>query len=242
MYDNNFLPNTRNASGTSTGNYKGYTKTSANYLELKNKLIEIAKSVGCDANKSAVMVNFFSDDDNWIAIVDTYDKVGGYPARNRPSVRPSFFKKWIDYCDWQDVYSFYSFAKISQEFPELQNDKNNCYQIKSALVSLEAVKANTILGDSSYQKAVEEKMAEYNALYASMSCDKFIIDEEKRKAEELAKRQLEAAQKAQGEAFDKASGNKPTEGSKTSNYILYGFVGLAALVFVIVLVKKVKKD
>ena len=247
MYDNNFLQSgsnaTKNATGGATGGtYKGYTKTSANYLELKNKLIDIAKSVGCDSNKSATMVNFFSDDDNWIAIVDTYDKIGGYPMRNRTSVRPCWLCKWIDYCDWQDVYHFYSFAKISHEFPELEAEKNNCYQLKSALVSLEAVKANTILSDSSYQTAVEEKMAEYNALYASMACDKYIIDEEKRKAEEMSKRAQELAQKLQADAFDKASGNKPTEGSKTSNYILYGFVGVAALVFVIVLVKKMKKD
>jgi len=251
MYDNNFLQSSsvnfakKNASGSTTaansGTYKGYTKTSTNYLEIKNKLIEIAKSVGCDPTKSSVMVNFFSDDDNWNAIIDTYDKFS-YPMRNRPSVRPCFFCKWIDYCDWQEVYHFYNFAKVSFDYPELETDKNNCYQIKSALVSLETAKANSILGDASYKTALEEKISEYNSLFASMSCDKFIIDEEKRKAEELAKRQLEAAQKAQGEAFDKASGNKPTEGSKTSNYILYGFVGLAALVFVIVSVKKVKKD
>jgi hypothetical protein len=110
------------------------------------------------------------------------------------------------------------------------------------LVSLETAKANSILADTYYKTALEEKISEYNSLFASMSCDKFIIDEEKRQAEELAKREQELAQKLQAEAFDKASGNKPTEGSKTSNYILYGFVGVAAIVFLIVLSKRVKKD
>jgi hypothetical protein len=246
---NNFLPHqtfsnfaTKNATGgTATREYKGYTQTSANYLAIKNKLIDIAKSVGCDANKSSIMVNFFSDDDNWIAIIDTYDKFS-YPMRNRTSVRPCFLCKWIDYCDWQEVYRFYNFAKVSYDYPRLANEKKNCYQIKSALVSLETAKANSILADTYYKTALEEKISEYNSLFASMSCDKFIIDEEKRQAEELAKREQELAQKLQAEAFDKASGNKPTEGSKTSNYILYGFVGVAAIVFLIVLSKRVKKD
>jgi hypothetical protein len=242
---NNFLPHktfsnfTKNASGASTEEtYKGYTKTGTKYTDLKNKIIKVATVVdSCASDYYNKMINFFRDDDNWKAIIDAYDKLGMPTSQY---INPTVFRHTT--CSWQNVYTFYSYARVAADFPHLDSDKKNCYQIKSALVSLEAVKANSILNDSYYGTAIDTKITEYNALFASMSCDKYIIDEEKRQAEELSKREQELAQKLQMEAYDKASGNTPTAGSKTSNYILYGFVGVAAIVFLIVLAKKVKND
>ena len=118
-------------------------------------------------------------------------------------------------------------------------NQSSCGIIKSALVGLESAKQNAIANrDDLYKKAIDMKISEYNAIYSSLNCDQYILDQERIKAEEMAKRQEELAAKLQAEAFDKASGTVPTQGSKTGTYVLYGFVGLSAIVFLTVLLKK----
>jgi hypothetical protein len=205
------------------------------------EIIEAAKSLaGCKPQESTTMVNFFSDADNVQAIAEAYDKFGGYPAKNRASYHTGvgFLGTWHDFCDFAPVYEFYCYAKISADFPKIAPNKSNCYKIKSALVGLETVKANAMLNDAVYQKAIETKISEYNALYASLSCDEYIINQEKIQAEEASLRTQENAAKLQAEAFDKASGTTPTQGSKTGTYILYGFVGVSAIIFISVMLKK----
>lgn len=205
-------------------------------------IIEAAKSLGgCKPRESEMMVSFFSDPDNEKAIAEAYDKRGSYPPRNRPSKHTGlgFLGKWTDYCDFDPIYEFYNYAKISADFPKVTATKANCYQIKSALVGLEAVRANALVNrDSVYQKAVETKISEYNAIYASLSCDQYIIDQEKIQLEEASLRKQKVAADLQAEAFDKASGTTPTTGSKTKTYVLYGFVGLTAIVFLTVILKR----
>jgi hypothetical protein len=203
------------------------------------QIIEVAKSLlGCRP-ESATMVNFFSDADNVQAIAEAYDKFGGYPAKNRESWRGGgLFGSWHDYCDYDPVYQFYCYAKISADFPKIAANQSNCYKIKSALVGLETVKANAMLSDAVYQKAIEMKISEYNALFASLSCDEYIINQEKIQAEEASLRTQQNAARLQAEAFDKASGTTPTQGSKTGTYILYGFVGVSAIIFISVMLKK----
>jgi hypothetical protein len=203
------------------------------------QIIEVAKSLlGCRP-ESATMVNFFSDADNVQAIAEAYDKFGGYPAKNRESWRGGgLFGSWHDYCDYDPVYQFYCYAKISADFPKIAANQSNCYKIKSALVGLETVKSNAMLSDAVYQKAIEMKISEYNALFASLSCDEYIINQEKIQAEEASLRTQQNAARLQAEAFDKASGTTPTQGSKTGTYILYGFVGVSAIIFISVMLKK----
>jgi hypothetical protein len=190
------------------------------------------------------MVNFFKDSDNARAIAEAADKLGGEPPNNRPSKNSGWglFKKnsgWTDYCDWQAVYDFYNYAKISFEFPKPSMNQSSCGVIKSALVGLESAKQNAIASrDDGYKKAIEIKISEYNAIYASLNCDQYILDQERIKAEEMAKRQELLAAELQEKAYDKASGNVATEGSKTGTYVLYGFVGLSAVIFLTVLLKK----
>jgi hypothetical protein len=192
------------------------------------------------------MVNFFSDPDNRMAIMEASDKLGAEPPNNRPSTKRGglgLFQKnsgWTDYCDWQAVYDFYNYAKISFEFPKpAMNKEVSCGNIKSALVGLESAKQTAIAnGDTLYKKAIDMKISEYNSIYASLNCDQYILDQERFKTEEAIKRQEILSSQLASEAFDKASGTTPTAGSKTGTYVLYGFVGLSAIVFLTVLLKK----
>jgi hypothetical protein len=187
------------------------------------------------------MVNFFSDPDNAKAIAEAEDKLGGAPKDNRPSYHTGlgFLGKWHDFCDWQAVYDFYNYAKIAADFPKPAMVQSSCGVIKSALVGLESAKQNAIASkDDLYKKAIEIKISEYNAIYASLNCDQYILDQERIKAEEMAKRQQVFSSDLQEKAFDKASGSTPTEGSQTGTYVLYGFVGLSAIIFLTVLLKK----
>jgi hypothetical protein len=180
------------------------------------------------------MVNFFKDPDNAKAIAEATDKLGGVPPDNRKSYHTGlgFLGKWHDFCDFQAVYEFYNYAKITADFPKPAMNQSSCGVIKSALVGLESAKQNAIASkDDFYRKAIEIKISEYNALYASLDCDQYILYQERIKAEEMAKRQQVLASDLQEIAFDKASGSTPTEGSKTGTYVLYGFVGLSANIF-----------
>lgn len=205
------------------------------------EIIEAAKSLaGCKPRESATMVNFFSDPDNAQAIAEAYDKFGAYPPKNRASYHTGagFLGRWHDFCDYDPINEFYQYAKVCVDFPRVAANKANCYQIKSALVGLETIKANAMAYDVVYQRAIEKKISEYNALYAALSCDQYIIDQEKAQAEAASLRTQKSAAELQAEAFDKASGTTPTAGSKTGTYVLYGFVGLTAIVFLTVMLKK----
>jgi len=192
------------------------------------------------------MVNFFSDPDNRMAIVEAADKLGAEPPNNRPSVKKKglgLFQKnsgWTDYCDWQAVYDFYNYAKISADFPKpAMNQASSCGNIKTALVGLESARQTAIAsGDTLYKKAIDMKISEYNSINSSLNCDQYILDQERIKTEEAIKRQEILSSQLASEAFDKASGTTPTEGSKTGTYVLYGFVGLSAIIFLTVLLKK----
>lgn len=209
---------------------------------MANQMVEIAQSVGGCRPKNEVdpIVQFFQDPDNQKAIEEAADKLGGYPARNRASWRGGgLFGRWHDYCDWEPIYDFYNYALICADFPKPEKVQTNCGVIKSALVGLQDVKSSAMATkDERKRKAVDIKIAEYNSIYASMNCDQWLIDQEKLKAEEMARREAAQAASLLEGAYDKASGNVATAGSKTGTYVLYGFVGLSAIVFLTVLLKK----
>lgn len=187
------------------------------------------------------MINFFNDPDNAKAVAEAEDKLGGAPPNNRPSYHTGlgFLGRWHDFCDWQAVYDFYNYAKVAADFPKPAMVQSGCGVIKSALVGLQDAKAAAIATkDDMARKAIDMKISEYNSIYASLNCDQYILDQERIKAEEMAKRQQVFASDLQEKAFDKASGTTATEGSKTGTYVLYGFVGLSAIVFLTVLLKK----
>jgi len=210
---------------------------------MANQMAEIAQSVGGCRPKNEVdpMVMFFNDADNAKAIAEAADKLGGYPARNRASYHTGLgmFGSWHDFCDYDPIYAFYNYAKISVDFPKPANAQSSCGVIKSALVGLQDAKASAIATKDDYKRrAIDMKISEYNSMYAALDCDQYIIDQERIKSEEMAKREQLLAAQLQAEAFDKASGNVATAGSKTGTYVLYGFVGLSAIIFLTVLLKK----
>jgi hypothetical protein len=191
------------------------------------------------------MVNFFNDSDNRMAIMEAADKLGGEPPNNRPSTNSGWglFKKnsgWTDYCDWQAVYDFYNYAKISAEYPKpSKNQAESCGDIKTALVGLESAKQTAIAsGDTLYKKAIDMKISEYNSIYASLDCDQYILDQERIKTEEAIKRQGLFSSELAADAFKDATDDPDAKGSQTGTYVLYGFVGLSAIVFLTVLLKK----
>lgn len=206
-------------------------------------IIEAVQSLSGCRPKAEIdtMLNFFNDQDNAMAIAEASDKKGGFPPKNRESYHTGvgFLGKWHDFCDFQPIYDFYNYARIAVDFPKVTAAQSNCYQIKSALVGLEAVKANALnKNDASFLNAIETKISEYNAIYASLACDQYILNQEKAQLEAATLREQKTAADLQAEAFDKASGNTPTTGSKTGTYVLYGFVGLSAIVFLTVILKK----
>jgi hypothetical protein len=209
---------------------------------MANQMAEIAQSLGGCRPKNEVdsMVMFFNDADNDKAIAEAADKLGGYPVKNRASWRGGgLFGSWHDYCDFDPIYAFYNYAKICVDFPKPTNSQSSCGVIKSALVGLQDAKASAIATKDDYKrKAIDMKISEYNSMYAALDCDQYIIDQERIKSEEMAKREQLLAAQLQAEAFDKASGNVATAGSKTGTYVLYGFVGLSAIIFLTVLLKK----
>ena len=205
--------------------------------------LSAAQSLGGCKPKAEVdnMVRFFNDPDSARAIAEAEDKFGGSPSDNRPSYHTGlgFLGKWHDFCDWQPVYEFYNYALVAFDFPRPSNSQASCGVIKTALVGLESAKASAIATKDVYKRrAIDIKISEYNSIYASLNCDQYIIDQERLKAEEMAKRQELLAADLQSQAFDKASGTTPTAGSKTGTYVLYGFVGLSAVIFLTVMLKK----
>lgn len=209
----------------------------------QDKIIKNIKDVndtyGC-MSQNAEMKAFFSNTINKDAIISAVEKYG-MPPKNTPSYHTGagFLGSWHDFCDWdKGIFKVYCYAKISVDYPKLDETTKNCERIRTALVGLKDAAGSAILTEQANQDAIEDKTKEYNSLYAKLACDSFIIDEEKRKARELSQIEKDAAAIALEKAYDKASGNTSTEGSKTSNYILYGFVGVAAIVFLIALIKK----
>jgi hypothetical protein len=191
------------------------------------------------------MVNFFSNPNNNMAIIEAANKLGSEPPNNRPSTKRGglgLFQKnsgWTDYCDWQAVYDFYNYAKISADYPKpAMNQASSCGNIKSALVGLESAKQTAIAtGDTLYKKAIDMKISEYNSIYSSLNCDQYINDQERIKTEEAIKRQELLSSQLAAEAFKDATDDPAAQGSKTGTYVLYGFVGLSAIVFLTVLLK-----
>jgi hypothetical protein len=208
-----------------------------------SEIIEAAKSLaGCKAQESAKMVSFFSDPDNQKAIAEAYDKRGSYPPKNRASYHKGvgFLGKWYDFCDFEPIFDFYNYAKISVEYPKpSRNQAESCGDIKTALVGLESAKQTAIAsGDTLYKKAIDIKISEYNSIYASLDCDQYILDQERIKTEEAIKRQGLFSSQLAAEAFKDATDDPAAKGAKTGSYVLYGFVGLSAIIFLTVLLKK----
>jgi len=124
-------------------------------------------------------------------------------------------------------------------YPTLTKDKNNCSILKSSLVALQSDKANALFGHAPNSKEVTEvidKIKEYNTLYSGLSCEQYLSNKERGQYNTDSDKEQAAALEMQKKAFEIVNkGNKP---DNTKNVVIYGVVGLIAIAFTIVLIKK----
>jgi hypothetical protein len=213
---------------------------------LVNSLLEIANTgLWCNQEVYNTAVQFFKNPANINALKEAKDGMG-LPAKNRESER-GFLKKTKDYCDWGDLYKFYYYAKLAKTFPKLNpNNKENCYKIEGIIEGLQSEKTqrNKIYvstNDLEKYKKEEEvlslKIAEFNALFASMSCEVYMRDELDKRAEDARIKSEEEAQSILKETFadtQKASQN-------TTKIATYVAIGVAVLIGGLVVIKVLKK-
>ena len=224
-----------------TVTYKGYTMTGDKYKAIIASMLNVTKDVYC--NHEMINVdNFLKDNTNWKSIVDAYIKLGLFYGNY---VSSGTFRS--SQCNTNVIMVFYNYAKqwasLSLKYPPIDiTQKNNCYFLKEALTAFEAEKGNAESAhglNSGEYLAVLDKISEYNAANSQMSCGKYIIDQNEAELQKQTDIINEKSNKQQIQNY-----KLTTTGSadNTTKYITYGAVGLAAVVFLVVLVKKMKKD
>lgn len=181
-------------------------------------------------------INFFNNPQNIQPIKEAFEKYG-MPAKNRQSYKPKgLFTKWVDYCDWGDIFRFYYYAKIAQDYPALNPEyKDNCYLIDGYLKGLETEKVavekeksqtNNVEKYIRQMQVLNDKINDFNSLSSSMLCKNYIKEQDSLIVEARNEKAREAAQKRLQEAFQAAS--QPS--TKQSNIALYVFGGAAVLI------------
>jgi len=218
------------------------TEQEKEYSLILTNLFSILATLGTCFKEYDEVKSFIEKGENAPYLSMALKTLGKYPVKNRPNSMPcSFWSCWTEtHCDYQEMLEFYIYAKLAKKYPILEKNTKNCNIIKEALVALSAEKDNetTLHGlDSAQVKAVISKISEYNSLNASLTCDDFLIDEQKREDAAAAKKKEDDAAKK----FKAAYKDVTNTGGDTKKYITYGAVGLAAVVFLVVLVKKLKK-
>jgi hypothetical protein len=212
-------------------------------VTLRNQLVAVTNELACNADQQQ-WLSYFKSPSNISGMKEAYAKFG-IPPKNRKSERPCFFCKWIDYCDWGDVFRFYYYAKISQDYPALNPQvKANCNIIKGYIQALEQEKVAvdkefTIRNDNQRRlrqlEVINDKLNDFNGLYSTMNCDNWIADQERKKV--AAER---AAALAQSEASNISVYKQTAEqsASGTTKIALYVLGGVAVLVGLMIIFKK----
>jgi hypothetical protein len=212
---------------------------------LRKALVDVANSgLWCNQEVYNTSIQFFNNPANINALKEARDGMG-LPARNRESERK--FLKTKDYCDWGDLYKFYYYAKLAKTFPRLNpNNKENCYRIEGIIEGLQAEKTErtriySTTNDIEKYKREEEvlalKIAEFNSLFAAMTCEVYMRDELDKRSAEIRMQTEEEAQETLKEVFadtQKASQN-------TTKIATYVAIGVAVLIGGLVVIKVLKK-
>ena len=212
---------------------------------LRSQLIEVAKLLGCHPDQQQ-WLSYFSSPAYISGMKEAFSKYG-IPAKNRASYHTGvgIFGSWHDFCDWGDVFRFYYYAKLAQDYPALNPKlKTNCNLIKGYVQALEQEKVNvekefTIRNDNDRRlkqlEAINEKLNDFNGLYSTMNCDNWIADQETQKA--AAER---AAALAQSQASNIAVYKQTAQESATgtTRIALYVLGGVAVLVGLMIIFKK----
>jgi len=190
------------------------------------------------------MKSFFSDASNIVGIKSAYAKYG-LPPKNRPSVRHAF--SWQDFCDWdKGILKFYYAAKYRNQYQIPVSDAINCEKISTMQIALNSEIANSDKlyvndGDGgahlSRTQALNDMLSDLNAMYANLSCDAAIKQQQQ---------DAIAAQTAQEQAASQAALLQTYQATSTvsgggSNIAIYAVAGVGVLITILVMVKLLKK-
>ena len=195
---------------------------------LRQQLLDITETYTC-MPEYANMKTFFSNPNNIQGIQDAQNKYGTPPS-NRSSFHTGLglFGKWHDFCDRDAIGKFFAFANISNKYPTYSStDQSNCQAIKTALVSLNSAKANIPSSTNadivkSLKLAYDDKIADYNTLFANLTCDTYISNQA----------QIKAATSTVDTAL-----NTVTGGNAYIKYAIYGAVAYFGFIYIKRLVK-----
>jgi hypothetical protein len=213
---------------------------------LRKALLDVANSgLSCNSEVYNTAVQFFNNPANINALKEARDGMG-LPSRNRES-KKRFLQKPLDFCDWGDLYKFYYYAKLAKTFPRLNpNNKENCYRIEGIIEGLQAEKTErsriyATTNDIEKYKREEEvlalKIAEFNSLFASMTCEVYMRDELDKRSAEIRMQTEEEAQETLKEVF----ANTQTASQNSTKIATYVAIGVAVLIGGLVLIKVLKK-
>lgn len=218
-----------------------YVYSNADDSALRQKLVDIANTLGC-TGKNSEWVAFFQNPAN-IAGIKEAVAVLGMPSPNRPSERRLL--KWVDFCEWQSLYKFYFYAKIAVDYPALKEDKVNCSVVNEILKSLESEKSASekrALTDASLRaiemEVLDAKLSDFKSFKSRYSCDEYLRSVTEKKAQVQALQSQQQSAKLIEQQY-KSLQAAPSNELKMATYIA---VGVGVLVTGIIVVRLFKKS
>lgn len=211
---------------------------------LRQKLAEVCNSLGCVIEAKNEWLPYFNNPANIQSLREAQAKYG-IPPLNRASYKnSSLFGRWNDFCDWGDVYRFYFYAKIAQDFPALNPDNDaNCYLIKGYINGLEQARVSSgkryaaSNDNDRYIRETEvlgEKINDFNSLFSTMNCKEYMDAQDRKKSLAQEQIRLKLDQKRQAETF----ANTSTASGGVTKLALYVFGGVAALIGIMLVARK----
>lgn len=212
---------------------------------LRAQLLSVANLLQCNSDQQQ-WVSYFNSPANIAGMKEAQAKYG-IPQKNRQSYHTGLgiFGKWHDFCDWGDVFRFYYYSKISQDYPTLNpNVKSNCNVIKGYIQGIENEKVYvdkefSIRNDNDKRirqlEVLNEKLNDFNSLYANMNCDVWIADQERLKVEAARTKALKQSEQSNVSVYKQTAEQSATGTTKIALYVLGG---VALLISIMILRKK----
>jgi hypothetical protein len=211
---------------------------------LRQQLVDVVNTLACTNGAQIEWLNYFNSPANIQSLKEAQAKYG-IPPPNRASYKNSgLFGRWNDFCDWGDVYRFYYYAKISQDFPALNpENKQNCYLIKGYINGLEQERVSSgkryaaSNDNERYTRETEvlgEKINDFNSLFATMSCKEYMDEQDRLKSLSQEQIRLKLDQKRQAETF----ANTSSASGGGTKLALYVFGGVAVLIGIMLVARK----
>lgn len=237
MYANK---NFNNASGTALG--LDEIGVNAEDIKLRKDLLYICENennnLSCLGSQLTEIKNFINNPQNIVGIREAVAKLG-MPTPNRAAERKGF--RWVDYCDYASIAEFYTYAQLAVKYPKFPVNQQACSQLKSLLLALNQERLNkrayysNMDFESYFDKSLQAKLSEYESLYARLTCDEYIVQQQESAASAARTAELKAAAMAQASAFGEATKKGV---SNVGIYVLGGVAGLIALIITVRVLRK----